>query len=111
MAGLIGMIVGSLIGIWLLSMLLHWAVAKRFVEDPVQAATASVVMAWFVAGVLYGISNADRYYGGPINGMIWGLIRYALPAAIVGVFTHQRALKRRDEEEAGDVDELGETFE
>jgi hypothetical protein len=74
-----GMLVGGLMIVFLMSVLLEWAIFKRVVDTAPVGITLSVVSAMIIAFILYGFGNAD---GGPWN-PIPGGVAYIIAGVIV----------------------------
>lgn len=92
MAYFIGLVIGGVIGIYLLSSLLEWAVFKRVVDDPVVGKVGSVVAAYAIAVAAYGLSSATA--DGQWNPL--SILNYLPGAVIVGALKYRAGIKARD---------------
>jgi hypothetical protein len=101
-AGLIGLIIGGVIAIYLLSLLIEWALFKRILDDPRAGGLASTACAFVLAVILYGFGNAN---GGAWNPMP-GAIAYLVGAVIVAIL---RLIALRGRQAASEED-LSDTF-
>lgn len=91
MAYLIGQIVGGTVGVFLVFLLLEWAIFKRIFDDPLKGKLSSALAAYFVGSSLAGFGRADggSYY--------WGsFIDYAVPAIIVGIYAFWQGKSLRE---------------
>lgn len=91
MAGLIGLLLGGTIGVFVLQNILEWAIFKRIADDPVVGKLGSTAAAYVLAVIIYGFGSAD--------GGAWrpdGLFNYAPGATIVGFFAYRRGMKLRE---------------
>ena len=89
---LLGALIGSIIGVYILYAIWDLALFKRVFDDPLKGKMASAAAAYFSAGTLGGFGGAD---GGPY---FWGAFLQYLPGAIVvGVIAFRRGLKLRRE--------------
>jgi hypothetical protein len=59
MAGLIAVLLGAMVGVWLLSALLDWSLLKRLGLRPKTRIVLSSLAAVVAAVVLYGFGHAD----------------------------------------------------
>lgn len=89
MASFIGQAVGGILAIYLLSLLVEWALIKRVMDDSVVGCWVSVGVAYALAVLIYGFGNAD---GGPWNPGR-GFYVYAIGAVVVGVLRSRRRLR------------------
>jgi hypothetical protein len=82
-ANLLGEIFGGMIGIFVVSALVEWAVCKRVFDDPIKGKLTSVLVAYLLGSIGAGYGQAN---GGPYE---WGaFFDYAIPAVIVGCFAY-----------------------
>jgi peptidoglycan/LPS O-acetylase OafA/YrhL len=101
---LLGMVVGGVLVVLILSWLLEWAIFKRVLDEAESGITASVVVAAFLAIVLYGFGTANGHGWSP---SFEAMFAYALAACIV-LPLRLRSYKRRAEKPE---ENLGEIFE
>jgi len=95
---LIGMFVGGLILIYLLSKLVEWAAIKRLFNDPLAGCVLSVVIAYVLAVIIYGYGSAD---GGYWNS--YGIIGYlpgAVTVAVVRTWLRKRRIDKIENEDS-----------
>lgn len=100
---LIGMTVGGVLAVFLLSALLEWAIFKRVVDTAPVGIALSVGSAVVLAIILYGFGSAD---GGPWNPFPGGFA-YVVAGLIVlplRLWSYRRRAEKAD-------DGLAETFE
>lgn len=88
MPALIGMMVGGILAVYLLSKLVEWLVVKRVMDDPVNGVIVSVIAAYILAVVIYGFGSAD---GGSWS--FKGVIPYLPGAIIVGILRTRSRIK------------------
>ena len=100
MAGWAGMIFGGVVAVFLLSMLLEWALFKRITDSPKTGIPFSVCSAVILAIVIYGFGHAN---GGAWNAFPNG-VAYIIGGAIVLAFRMWEYGRRVER------DDLGETF-
>jgi len=85
MGGLIGLLIGATIGIYVLSAIWEFVLFKRVMDDPLKGKLASSASAYLSGSVLYGFGAAD---GGPF--VPAGFALYLIPALIVGALGWKR---------------------
>lgn len=102
MAGLIGMVIGGVILLMILSLGIEKFIVQNIVDDPLFGKIASLVAAWLIAGTIGGFGFANGL------GFVWGAyLLYGiagivlLPFAIYGGYRIRRTQH----------DDIGETFE
>jgi hypothetical protein len=100
---LIGMLIGSIIAVYLLSALIEWAFIKRVMDDQTIGGLSSTAIAVVVAIIIYGFGNANGGSWNPLPGGIF----YIIGGCIVAVIRRWRLRDRPLENE----DELRDTFE
>lgn len=101
MAGLIGWLIGSLIGSFLVYSILHWAIFKRIASDRLASHVLAAIATYPASATLYGFGAAD-------NGEFRfdGFISYLLPSLIILAFafkTGRGERQKADEEAQGAV--------
>jgi heme A synthase len=104
MAAFLGYVTGGVIIIYLLSLLIEWALMKRILESPAQGIPASVAAAVVLAVILYGFGNANDGSWNPLPGGLG----YVAGGVIVWL-ARMVAWRRRESRNSGD--DLAETFE
>lgn len=104
-ANFLGETLGGMIGIFLLSALVEWAVCKRVFDDPVKGKLTSVLVAFLLASIGAGYGQAN---GGPYQ---WGAFAdYVTPALIIGCFAYYSGRRLKEKIEADSAHQALEVF-
>lgn len=99
MAAFLGQLVGGVLAMYLFSKLVEWAFVKRVLDDPIMGAVTSVVIAYFLAVLLYGFGSAN---GGPWRAS--GLLLYLPGAVVVGIARPLMRKRKLDQQEAVELE-------
>lgn len=91
MGYLVGLLIGGLIGVYLLYSLLHWAIFKRVTPDPMVGNMLAVVTAYPVGSVIYGFASAPSFTTA-------GFINYLIPSGIVAALAFKRGRDKGNED-------------
>lgn len=105
MAGLIGLLVGGVLIVYIISALIERFVVSQIMDDPAAGMVVSTVLAVIVAIVFYGFGNAN---GGPWNPLP-GAFAY-ITAGVILAILRLIGLRRKAAREAEEAD-LDQIFE
>lgn len=89
---LLGMVIGGVVAVYLLSLLLEWAIFKRVTDNAGIGIPASVAAASILGIIIYGFGSAD---GGPWNPWPGG-VAYIVAGFIVAPLRIRSYHKKRD---------------
>lgn len=87
---LIGMLVGGVVGMFLLYSIWEFVLFRRIFSDPVKNKFSAAIAAYLTGATFAGLGNAD---GGSFDWSAY--LQYLIPALIVGGLAVRRAIKLR----------------
>jgi len=86
----IGWLIGSLIGCYVVYMILHWAIFKRLTSDQMLSRVFAALATYPASATLYGFGTAD---GGDFR--TEGFVSYLLPSLIILALAFMTGRKER----------------
>lgn len=101
MAYVVGQTIGGMFGIFILYILVEWAIFKRVFDDPIKGKLTSVFVAYLIGSLLAGFGRADggTYY--------WGaFLDYAIPSVLVACFAFYAGKRLKEQSREQGVAEV-----